>query len=368
MASIARMGLRQALLITALSISANAFAKVAVCELKLTSAPEKLARKIVNRAGYFEDRSLKEYRDSLPPEFDRALLTAQTWIDSGGGIGQAQKDAQALNLRINTVNITKTKGVRLGKIGRHENRPARALEDYGPNDFHSVDLITDFYGAFSYSPHPDLVLQRFNDWLQPEGSAFIHFRADDVVMIGTQKMTLMDWVSERSGFNCRLSGTVDLVCKPVPGIIGRMLELEQITEDGPPPRRVFREVAEHELEANIELEAQDDSGVYAGTFEAHLSPDQQVLRDVYFGISKRRQGYSRELSQALLEIYPRINRVHASLIRDNLEAFNAAKDQGLTDSDALKQTPFYKVFGPLGFSRIELHQVNRNGVDVILRK
>lgn len=236
-----------------------------LCESELEA--HDLIRKTVAEEKYKQDRDGAYCRENLPRDFGARTKYARLWVDSGGGYGIAQEDFLKANEFLRTVNITMT-NINEPKNPRHQDWMGTLLEDYPQNAISDADLITDYYGA-SYSSRPDLILQRFNDWLAPEGRAYIVLGVEhltskqsvdgppkvrfDTVHMGSRSISLVEWIILHSGMDCTLEVAVNskikyvtprmtnLICKKTAGLKVKPLRLIGAVEDWPPIREFRQE-------------------------------------------------------------------------------------------------------------------------------
>lgn len=99
----------------------------------------------------------------------------------------------------------------------------------------------------------------------------------------------------------------------------------------------------------------DPTGREVGTFEGDVDESGAILQNIYFFMQPawRRQGLSRRFISRLVTQYPDLKEIRAALIYDNLETYMVARRTGHSREQSIKQTPFYKVLRPYGFTEIE---------------
>ncbi len=141
----------------------------------------------------------------------------------------------------------------------------RYFEEIPPTELGQADLISDFYGAFAYSPRLDHVIIQYLSILKESGSAYIFIdeglpqKSIDpstswtkVVTLSGRELPLLDWISKISSIESQI--LYDSVTKPnrIPitlrlrrkkGVVPRIPKLELIrSTNGSPPIRIFREI------------------------------------------------------------------------------------------------------------------------------
>lgn len=148
---------------------------------------------IVQSNAFIVMRGLKDYQNAFQDQFTQAigqLKSNDHWIDIGSGSAKALFDFLALtkNPSIQTTAIGVTKPTaysvlksayqfkRPGLLQNHRYISGKTIEELNiKNDrINPADLITDLFGAFSYSPQIDQVLFQQISMLKLGGQLFVY--------------------------------------------------------------------------------------------------------------------------------------------------------------------------------------------------
>lgn len=141
-------------------------------------------RKIIEKGAYVSSRGLEDYV-LLGSTFAREitqLQPGQWWIDVGAGRGTAiidylERDGSAGGVVGITVDVPKydRRDKALTKYGdRFRYLSGRYLEEYDvPNELPRARVVTDFYGAFAYSPHLDEIVAKSAQMLEVGGHYYV---------------------------------------------------------------------------------------------------------------------------------------------------------------------------------------------------
>ncbi len=252
---------------------------------------------------YQRERGLSQYRAQHGPKFSKAfaeLSNGKHWIDSGAGVGKAAgqyfSDLSKSTFKLNLKRLKKKAFVTLiskdftyygnsflwGKGGRLlplvDAKMVHVFDGLGTEeipeqdlvaDFGPAHIITDLFGALTYTPFPSRVLQTYFNVLAPDGMIFIAVEVtfgnsktslkNHQVDLGNKTINLVEWIHSlpqfqteeehatgQSDFNymtgeLRQEGFVYLVlrktdCKePIPELI-----LEHVETNKTTPDRFFR--------------------------------------------------------------------------------------------------------------------------------
>jgi SAM-dependent methyltransferase len=139
----------------------------------------------VRRNAFVVGRGLDEYSRILSPVFAEAaasLQGGQVWLDVGAGEARAMVEhlARGGKGRLVAIAVERPKtassldGLARSNPGRFEYREGRYIEEYAAGELPAADLVTDVFGAFAYSPHPDVVLARVAAAMKPGGRLLTH--------------------------------------------------------------------------------------------------------------------------------------------------------------------------------------------------
>lgn len=125
---------------------------------------------------------------------------------------------------------------------------------------------------------------------------------------------------------------------------------------------------EEDEEDNILIEARDENGRRVGSLSGYVTVDGSTLLHSYFSVEEnwKKQGISRAFVAKLIKQQPQIRMIHAALILDNLDAYLLARYSRMSKREALKNTPFYKVFAPFGFTKIKIERSTFEEVELIV--
>ncbi|MBI3556852.1 MAG: hypothetical protein HY074_11365 [Deltaproteobacteria bacterium] len=227
-----------------------------------------LVRKMhgVVSAGQFNDfRGIGEYQLVLGETFTAhlaRLVRGNRWLDVGAGHARAQKEyllgkrgffdwifkgradvvavaaKVAKPTRYSKMVDTAVEGSRkfLGLFGRY-------VEDIPDQELGRADVITDVFGAISYSERVDAVLNKYLRVLNAGGSIYIHTSPEHTKIIrkdGTQ-VTLVQWLDSVDGLAVKVEAMSIVVTPTRVGVVVPTLKLVGGKADVP-PERVFQEV------------------------------------------------------------------------------------------------------------------------------
>ena len=146
--------------------------------------------------GYTIDRSLSDYTQLLPSEFDRALANCgpnDRWLDIGAGEGQAILDYYTPGYDLTHMEGRERRGKKAKAVAItiedrrtplwHETAASleanqiqyllnRRLREYSSDELGQFQVITDVIGGFSYSVNLSLFMEKALDFLKINGSFF----------------------------------------------------------------------------------------------------------------------------------------------------------------------------------------------------
>jgi SAM-dependent methyltransferase len=165
-----------------LSSRAQAQAGARSCSLIFTSY-RSLNPTAAQDAGTYKQinqRRAKDYAELLFPSaaaFETAVRSASTILDIGGGRGRAMWDiANARGVHAIVINTQDFAGTlpspRKGRLSYEKGWAEEVLAEMPAA---SVDLAFDVYGAFTYSPRKDLLIEEIYRVLKPGARAFVLF-------------------------------------------------------------------------------------------------------------------------------------------------------------------------------------------------
>lgn len=169
--------------------------------------------KTVRKSHFVTDRGLAEYRFFLGPGFFRrlkALGPQDHWMDIGAGSANAMNDyfhyAQKGLLpmpRMTAVTISAAPIKRRSLFRSRKFRywAGRPFEEYPDRELGHADLLTDLFGATTYSLRFDVVLEKMARRLKPEGIAYFSIKtAKLVIRAGSGKrIKVKDWLGAIKG-------------------------------------------------------------------------------------------------------------------------------------------------------------------------
>ncbi len=118
------------------------------------------------------------------------------------------------------------------------------------------------------------------------------------------------------------------------------------------PEEEARQLAKEGLE-KIEIILHSPDGRVAATFTGLIGKKGSLLTAGDFEVvgEFKRQGYGREIARRILERYPHIERIESELFGDNCRAFEEVMEDTGKKRLALQDTPSYKIWSALGFTR-----------------
>lgn len=173
---------------------------------------------VTSESLYTKDRSLfgdKSYESGFLSSFKSALMSLksdQVWLDSGAGKfgpivqyysngGQARTIGVTIEASSKEANIVYLQKKYPQKFTALLGKPT---ESYSAAELPKVDLITDFYGAFSYSPHVDKVMQHYLTVLNTGGRIDMYYSNQyNRVQVNGVRLELLDWISTIQGISYR---------------------------------------------------------------------------------------------------------------------------------------------------------------------
>jgi hypothetical protein len=146
--------------------------------------------------GYTVDRSLLNYTDALPSDFDRALANLapkDRWLDIGAGKGQAILDyytpdydqthldgrerrgkkaqAVAISIEDRRTSVWRQNAASLG-ANQIQYLYNRRLREYSLEELGQFKVITDVIGGFSYATNLSLFVEKVLGFLELNGSFY----------------------------------------------------------------------------------------------------------------------------------------------------------------------------------------------------
>lgn len=172
-----------------------------------------IAAETVKKSNFIIDRRLAEYRVFLGPNFFRRLKQLRSsdhWIDIGAGAANAMNDyfhyarRSALPLphmtaiTVRAVPITRRK---IFKSRRFQYLVGRRFEEYADGETCRADLITDLFGATSYSHKFDVVVKRMAKSLKPNGVAYFNMKVAKLILKDPRgrRLKVEDWLRKIRG-------------------------------------------------------------------------------------------------------------------------------------------------------------------------
>lgn len=144
--------------------------------------------------GYFQFRGIYNYGDQLGIEFIELISEGDAiWLDSGGGFGNAIVDFLSSKNTGKTTLVTLFPEFSFGAYvmedikNDYTDRFHYFRSDYLENisgerlsePYGKYSVVSDFYGAMSYSVHPDKVLRNIFDSMKVGGKLFLVVGAKD---------------------------------------------------------------------------------------------------------------------------------------------------------------------------------------------
>jgi hypothetical protein len=217
---------------------------------------KKITKRILEE-DFGSGRSFQDYLDTFKStDLEAALqnlVPNQTWVDMGCG-----EEAVALReFGIDPRFVGKGFGVTVKPVdqklkkalkktdGRIKVLSGSFVETLSNETVPQARIITDLFGPFSYSTHPDRVLQKYLEFLEVGGSIYLYFLSDmNVIEGGDHSITRQDlgpWLNSISGVTLDLKFQEHSVkiTKNSENPLVPHLELVRIF-DFPPPIRYFR--------------------------------------------------------------------------------------------------------------------------------
>lgn len=196
--------------------------QVAVINSQVLENRFNIQRKLSTQAGFNRgDRGLGYYA-YFGEGFKRDLWNlpkGQCWVDGGAGEAGAMREYLSQGGLANAVavGITQPKSQELDSSLRQYKRQFRyiagnPLEILDPRTFcngYAAALVTDLFGAFTYSISPDRVLQQYLNLLPLGGKAYIattegqeSIAVYDPNRFAQQLVTKQDWACSLTGVRC----------------------------------------------------------------------------------------------------------------------------------------------------------------------
>ncbi len=176
---------------------------------------------IVQSNAFVVMRGLEDYQNAFQDKFTYALNQLRPndhWIDVGSGSAKAQLEflSQSDNSKVQTTAIAVNKPVvysvlkntyafkHPGILQKHRYFSGKTVEelDLVRERLVSADLVTDLFGAFSYSPQIDQVLFKQISMLKVGGQLFVYTPLIMQIKIYDQKgnqIPIRDWLSSIPG-------------------------------------------------------------------------------------------------------------------------------------------------------------------------
>lgn len=181
---------------------------------------QKNRESVIEKHSYVHTRTLnpahysESYGGLLDPTFIDTLYSPKTqrWLDVGAGEGMALIDylygvaggASVVGITVET--DWRYNGFRIQAArdfpGRFRFYKGKYLEDpsYSPETLGHFDIVTDVYGAFSYSNTVDVVLQKIGDLLKVGGHFFTVYKADTFFIYDSKgnNIPINQWINSGS--------------------------------------------------------------------------------------------------------------------------------------------------------------------------
>lgn len=122
-----------------------------------------------------------------------------TWLDGGAGVGVAQRQGVEAFSHLRAVSVTLSDDAP-DSSGRHRvlKKPVHALASDHSDLLGTVDVITDFFGAVSYSD-PAAALATYGAMLRPGGELYVSIDAGTRFTRGETEMGARSWLDQASG-------------------------------------------------------------------------------------------------------------------------------------------------------------------------
>jgi hypothetical protein len=135
-----------------------------------------------NSDSYIQNRGLSDYRQILGSDFSKflgSLTKNDLWLDSGAGNAIAMIDYLSIGGPARSLAIDAREpqnSVTLAALKKFPQQftyqSGRYVQDYGPNELPSCKLITDVFGAVTYSSEVDVVFNRLLNALVEGGKLY----------------------------------------------------------------------------------------------------------------------------------------------------------------------------------------------------
>ena len=215
-----------------------------------------LCERIIIEGGFVKSRGLLKYVTLLGPSFmtDVARLGPRgIWADMGAGRGDAVREYKNWGGRAGVMAASFESLETLRLLGEVPEGmrilDGRFVEDIPPSELGRADVITDVYGAMSYSSRIDKVLERYFRMLKPGGAIYLHsFEAHTVVTgPGGTNLFLREWLQTLPGVHAErtwrmvdFGETIRLTLDGSEPFIPTLVLRE--ASEGWPPSRAFAEI------------------------------------------------------------------------------------------------------------------------------
>lgn len=197
-------------------------AAAAISSNRALAAPDDCARlfalpkvlSAMQRNSFTVHRDLAAYESDFGFLFRQRvgnLRRGQHWLDVGAGDGNAQLDylreRSSDAARVTAIAYRRGWESRLynSKLGRGENRfiSGRMVEAISNQEIGQADLITDVFGALSYTNDPVLVLRKYLELLKPDGHLmFVGMMSK--VKVGEKEILFTDWLAQQKGIEVKV--------------------------------------------------------------------------------------------------------------------------------------------------------------------
>ena len=205
------------------------------------------------------DKDAADFRASFGVSFmDRARQIRShggVWADLGARRALPQIEELDRGVAENTLFIAVSRSV---EAGIHQE--LSKLEDERKNNFKfltgdlkdekllkekSLDLATDFLGAFAYDSRPDLILANYLRALKDDGLLFLRFiPSENYVEVRGKKLKLSEWLETIPGISVTTihNGAYQISISDRSAIRIPQLEVKEWLAHKSPPIRQFRQV------------------------------------------------------------------------------------------------------------------------------
>ena len=222
-------------------------------------------------AGDFNDfRGMTDYIAVLGEEFAAQvarLVRGKRWLDVGAGHARAQKEyllakmslkqrffegkaevvavaAEApTKLNIHAIKLdTAVHGIG-GGAGNLNELVGRYVEDIPDEELGKFNIITDVFGAVSYSERLDVVLNKYLRLLTEGGTLYVHTVSfhTQIIRKDGSKIAMFEWLQAIPGLRVTVGSTDFSITAERPGVVVPRLKLIGGKADAP-PERLFQEI------------------------------------------------------------------------------------------------------------------------------